>query len=125
MPEYQETTSAPTITEAEKEDIVIHKSGASSSYCPDYSQIPLEAMTALAQRFELGALKHGKGNWKNGIPDKDYVIQRLNHVIRHAYTMIGKLEGNIPIDGDDDAGALMWGGTFAIVASNIHGLVKK
>jgi hypothetical protein len=101
-------------------DIVVHKSGASSSYCSDYTQIPLEAMTALADRFALGAIKHGRGNWRGGLPDKDYVRERLNHIIRHAMTLQAKLEGLLPWDEDDDAGALIWGGCFAVCAQNLH-----
>lgn len=104
----------------ENEKIVISKDGATSSACPDFSLIPLDALIALAERYSLGVQKHGKDNWRKGLTDKDYVIQRLNHGIYHALKMINKLEGKIENDGDDDAGAIMWCGAFASEAAKIH-----
>ena len=88
----------------------------SSSYCPDFSQIPIDAMFALAQRYELGAKKHGKDNWKAGLTDPQYVVERLNHVIYHVKKLQDKIEGRMPWDGDDDPGAILWGGAFAVEA---------
>lgn len=103
------------------EDKKLHPSGATSSHCPDYAQIPMQAMNALAARFELGEQKHGRDNWRNGLHDKSYVIERLNHCIRHAYHLINKLEGKMAWDGvEDDAGAILWAGAFAAVATEVH-----
>lgn len=96
----------------EEEDKVTHSSGATSSYCPDFGQIPLGALKALALRYELGEKKHGRDNWRKGLADDRYVIERLNHVIYHAMKAINKLEGKLEDNGDDDAGAIMWGGAF-------------
>lgn len=102
------------------DDKIIHASGAASSYCPDLTQIPYEGLEAIAKRFEFGAAKYGRGNWKNGIPDKTYCIERLNHIVRHAYSLAQKLEGTKPWDDDDDAGAIAWGGVFAVIAQQTH-----
>ena len=102
-----------------KDDRTTHN-GVGTSHCPDFSQIPLEALVSLARRYELGAKKHGKDNWRPGIKDKSYCIERLNHVINHAFTLIGKLEGRIENDGDDDAGAILWGGALAVLATKEH-----
>jgi len=94
--------------------------GATSSHCPDFGQIPLESLIALAERFKLGEKKHGRGNWQNGINDRAYVIERANHVIYHAYKLINKLESldTRGLREDDDAAAIMWGGAFLVVAIN-------
>jgi hypothetical protein len=79
--------------------------------------IPREALVRLARRYELGLVKHGKDNWRQGIEDREYTVERAGHVIDHALKLIDKLEGREPDDGDDDAAAIMWGGAFLCVAS--------
>lgn len=107
-------------TVPETEETITHESGAKSSYCPDFSQIPLDALIVLAKRYELGEQKYGRDQWRSGLHDKRYVIERLNHIIRHAFTAIQKLEGKLPDDGDDDAGAILWGGCFLVEALKVH-----
>jgi hypothetical protein len=75
-------------------------------------------LIALANRFELGEKKHGRGQWKKGLSDKEFVLARLNHVIYHAYKLIDKIETDSDFSTDDDAGAIMWGGAFLIEAVN-------
>lgn len=108
------------IDERELEDKFTHKCGATSSHCPDFGQIPLQALIELAKRFELGEVKHGRDNWRKGLDDQAYVISRLNHVIYHAYKLINKIEGKLPWDDDNDASAIMWGGAFAVEATPFH-----
>jgi len=100
----------------QEERNVRHACGATSSECPDFGQIPLRPLIALARRFELGEAKHGRDNWRKGLSDRAYVIARINHVIYHCYKLIEKIEGKRPINNDDDAGAIMWGGAFAVEA---------
>lgn len=89
-----------------------------SSYCPPFNLIPLSALICLAKRYELGAKKYGSHSWISNMEKigVDYVIERLNHVVYHCLKLIGKLEGRIPWDGDDDAGAILWGGACAAEA---------
>lgn len=105
------------------EELVRTSCGATASRKPRFDLIPLGGLTAVADRFELGLEKHSKNNWRKGIGDRDWCIARLNHVINHALTMIGKLEGQLPDDGDDDAGAIAWGGI--IVSECSRGLLKS
>jgi hypothetical protein len=104
----------------ELEDKVTHACGATSSECPDFAQIPLTALIALANRFKLGEAKHGRDNWRKGLSDKRYVIERLNHVAFHAMKLAHKIENGLPLDTDDDAGAIMWGGAFAVEAVRVR-----
>lgn len=105
-----------------EESIIVHKCGASSSEAPAFHLIPLSAVLRLAARYKAGAVKHGPMNWRKGLGQTpppqpsiltEYCIERLNHVIYHAFKLIAKLQGFRPQDGDDDAGAIMWGGAFA------------
>ena len=99
-----------------QEPNIRHTCGATASECPDFAQIPLGALMALARRYELGEKKHGRDNWRKGLADKSYVIARLNHTIYHCLKLVEKIEGKRPLDSDDDAGAIMWGGAFAVEA---------
>ncbi len=91
------------------------KSGATSSKIPRFDLIPYRAMCRLAARFELGLERHKEGAWngrskQDSLTDREFIIQRAAHAMHHAAKLIAKLEGRIPDDGDDDAGAIMWAG---------------
>lgn len=102
-----------------EEELIAHSCGATSSKVADYAQIPHHALKRLADRLSFGEKKHGRDNWKKGLKDKSYLIDRLNHTICHIYTLIDKLERDDfeGIKKDDDASAIMWGGMFACEAT--------
>jgi hypothetical protein len=92
---------------------------------PRYSLIPKAALDALADRFELGQQKYKDKSWnaltkQDGLLDDAWVIARAEHVIYHAMLIIQKMNGLIPDDGDDDAAAIMWGGTCLHEARRIR-----
>lgn len=95
-----------------------HPSGASSSPCPDLVQIPFNALVLLAETFKLGEQKHGRDNWRHGLANIDYALERINHIIRHAYWLSEQLQGRWPADCDPidtparNVGAILWGGAF-------------
>ena len=91
-------------------------SGATSSAIEAFDQLPYHAMRRLALRFSLGEQRHGRHNWRKGLLDKQYVIGRAGHVIRHALKLIAVMEGFIEDDGDDNAAAILWGGAFLVEA---------
>jgi hypothetical protein len=99
---------------------VTHPCGATSSACPDFAQIPYEALELLAKRFEIGAVQHGRNNYRKGVGDKDYTVKRINHIIGHCFKLIAQLEtGFMSTDEDsptDNVGAILWGGAFLSVA---------
>ncbi len=105
-----------------KTEKVIFKSGASSSKIPRFDLIPRVALIALAHRYELGIERHGTRAWNVSSPDQsplediDFLTARLAHVIDHATKAIDKLHGRLPDDGDDDAAAIMWGGSVLAAA---------
>jgi hypothetical protein len=60
-------------------------SGAKSSEeSPRYDLIPLEALQREAQRFALGAARHGERNYQRGAGDPAFRRDRLNHLLNHA-----------------------------------------
>lgn len=102
---------------------LVFKSGASSSACASFRLIPFVSIKRLADRCQLGLDKKGDAAWNAVNPkademldDTQWVINRYEHAIKHAYLAIGKLSGIIPDDGDDDAAAVMWAGMLGIAA---------
>ncbi len=96
---------------------VRYATGVTASKGPRLDLIPYAALVALAGRFELGLERHEDGAWnarddKEFPADLEWVMARLSHIISHAYKAMGKITGKLPNDGEDDAGAIMWGGAF-------------
>jgi hypothetical protein len=99
-------------------------SGATSSKCPRLSLISLNFLERLARRCELGIERRPDGSSFNGlmnrqaVHDKAFIMSRLDHIVKHAYTLMQKIEGLIPDDGEDDAGAIGWAAMFLADATN-------
>jgi hypothetical protein len=82
------------------------KSGATSSeQLPPYDLISKVFLTRTAQRLGLGAEKHGRFNYRKGLRDKEFIIDRLNHAFLHLKNAMIHIEnGEVYID--DDLGAV-------------------
>ncbi len=100
-----------------------------SSKKPRFGMIPYGALEALAERFDMGHKKHGENSWnaltnQAGLEDEAWVISRAEHIIHHVYQYLLKLKGLIPDDGDDDAGAILWGGCVLSEARRVKQLAS-
>lgn len=62
------------------------------------SLIPIHALRAVARRFEDGATKYGRDNWRKGIPTSRYV----DSLYRHLWQL---MEGDT---SEDHGGAVIW-----------------
>ena len=83
------------------------KSGAKSSgNKPSYHLIPLTMFRRTALRFDLG-IAHGyeANNWRKGLTDKDFILDRLNHALEHLKLAMKAIE-NDEIETDDNLGAV-------------------
>lgn len=88
-------------------------SGAMSSGAkPRYDLIPLWALERIAVRFGEGAAKYGDNNWMRGLRDRDYIIDRINHLIEHAYRLKERVAAEQPPYVDDDAAAIILNAIF-------------
>lgn len=67
-----------------------------------YDLIPPEIDVALAERFGLGAIKHGPNNWRNG--GVEFIVSCFNHLRDHYVSLIT----NGPDHDDDDVAAMLW-----------------
>ena len=100
----------------EKDSVVAGPSGARSSKTNlYYHDVPTELYRRIALRHTVGHKKHNDNpvpitmnlNWRQGLDDPFYVMDRLNHMFEH---MIAFLE-----DGDttdDNLGAIVWNAGF-------------
>ena len=104
---------APTQTrDHTTESRVQFASGATMSELkPRYDLICPTGLRRLAERYALGAKKHGDLNWclAGDKDDKAFMRARLNHLIRHVADYL--LEGN---SHDDNLAAIAWA-AFALM----------
>lgn len=89
-------------------DAYTSKSGArSSEHKPAYHLVPIAALLdRVALRFELGAQRHGVDNWRNGIGDQEWLIERGNHALSHLLDVLHALKDGVPSSESRDGDAL-------------------
>jgi len=87
------------------DDRVTFSSGATSSQQElRHDLVPICAVRRLAQRYTMGAAKHGDYNYRTGLGDEAFVRDRMNHITEHWQKFL--LYGSAV---DDNLAAVMWG----------------
>lgn len=78
------------------------------------TEIPYEALKRVGKVFKEG-LKYGKGNWRKGVNDKKFQLERANHALKHLLIYIHELEtgeylypSNEVMKREDDLAKVMW-----------------
>lgn len=78
----------------------------------DLTEIPLSADIRTAKVFKEGHSKYGRGNWRSGVHDKKYQLERANHALKHLKLYIYKLEfgeeHSLHEAGEDDLAKVRW-----------------
>jgi hypothetical protein len=98
------------------EESVSFPSGATmSAMSARYDLICPTGLRRLAERYALGAEKHGDLNWCKAGDDPEFQRARLNHLIKHVVAYL--LEGDSA--GDDNLAAIAWG-AFALMHYEEH-----
>lgn len=78
------------------------KSGATSSEnLPPYDLLPMNFLRRVAARFGLGAVKHGRFNYRKGLNDKEFIQDRLNHAFVHLKNAMDTIEAGEIFEDDD------------------------
>jgi hypothetical protein len=95
-------------------------SGAmSSGRKPRYDLIPTQALRRIANRFEEGVDKYGQDNWRKGIHDTMWLLDRTNHAIEHLKKIQANLHSGLTqISLDDDAAAVAWAAIIIMEAES-------
>lgn len=74
------------------------------------TEIPLESLVRLGRVFQEGHEKYGRGNWRNGVGDIEYQLERCNHAIKHLMVYAQWLESGqrVGLEEEDDLAKVMW-----------------
>jgi hypothetical protein len=78
-----------------------------------YDLVPAEGTRAIAERYGVGAVKHGDNNWKQG------GVEFIKATISHVYGHLDNLKATAGQAEDDDIGAIGWGAT-ALAWFRVH-----
>lgn len=109
-------------SEGHPEQVLMAGGIIASSKIPPFHLIPTIALERIAERFQLGIERKGDKSWnalsnnQDALKDKQFLIERMSHIIHHAMKLRDKLASGLPLTGDYDASAIAWGGIFAICA---------
>jgi hypothetical protein len=97
-------------------------SGArSSGKLPRYDLIPWDVFSKrLADRYALGLQKYSEDNYERGINDREFVLDRANHMLEHAHKAVNALRKDL-ISVDDDLAAVLWGAIFLMLVQTKGG----
>lgn len=91
-----------------------------SEEAPSYHLIPVDGTKRVAQRWALGAKKHGAHNWKRSLDTKEHAaafcIEAYNHMQEHLSKLISRADLS-----DDHLGAVGWGVGAIAEAERIYG----
>jgi len=58
----------------------------------DLTQIPLEGEKRIGRIFREGEIKYDRNNWRQGVFNKKYQLERMNHALKHLKIYIHWLE---------------------------------
>lgn len=95
------------------EEIHTFTSGASSSnHKPPYECLTITLLRRSAMRMQKG-MHYGKHNWKKGIADKQFILDRLNHAIEHLIKAQSEIDNDTEMT-DDDLAAVVVNCMFAM-----------
>lgn len=89
------------------------ESGAlSSGHKPPYECLTEALLRRAAMRMQLG-MHYGKHNWKKGIRDKAFILDRLNHAVEHLMNALHQIDYEEKML-DDDLAAVVVNCMFAM-----------
>lgn len=102
---------------------VFQSRAASSGSIPGFDMLPLVFLDRTAKRFDMGAKKYTKFNYRKGLRDKAFIIDRLNHAFLHLKLAIDAIEADTQTD-DDNLSAVACNIAMAMEYEQANGLVK-
>jgi len=95
------------------EDHTFTSGAKRSEKMPRYDLIPARPNRRLALRYTMG-VKYGEWNWYDGIRDREFVIDALNHLQAHLDKAKERISKGDMTFVDDDLAAVAWG-AFAVM----------
>jgi hypothetical protein len=102
---------AATTTEPDFCEIIKDKPVAQSSHVANrYDLTPRNFIERVGQRFALGDIKYPPFNYRNGLTDRKFIIERINHLQEHFYAYMWPR--NNDEWNDDNLAAIGWSIAF-------------
>lgn len=95
-----------------KERLHVSDSGATSSHVPlRYDLIPRSLIEIAARRYTEGAKIHGERGYQVGLGDRDFILNRINHIQEHWNALFHSSKyRDAPKEGPiEHLGAILWG----------------
>lgn len=76
----------------------------------DLTQIPYVALRRMGTIFREGEGKYGRNNWRNGVDNTQYQLERLNHAMKHLAIYIHLLQfgEDLGVPGEDNLAKVAW-----------------
>lgn len=98
-------------------ELVFTSGARTAAHAPRFDLMPPELARAVAGRYELGLRKYSKDNWKKGISDPAFLLERANHIYEH---LLKYLQGDFLEDSEEEnLAAIGWG-----VSVLLHALAR-
>lgn len=89
-------------------------SGTTSIKGHRLDMLPINGLCCAADRFEYGDIKHKETSYQTkgtaALDDKEWLINRMSHVIQHAYDAIKLIRTGAIVEAYAEAGAISFGG---------------
>ena len=102
--QYMLTDGGPLVN---KDDVYTTKCGAQSSgKARRHDLLPRSFTDRITDRFAMGAKKYPAFNYRKGLTDKDYIIERINHMKTHFDAFLSPSSDEEWTD--DNIGAIGW-----------------
>jgi hypothetical protein len=95
----------------------VSESGATSSYVPlRYDLIPRQLLECAAARYSMGVAIHGERGYQRGLGDRDFIINRINHITEHWNKILHPhpKENYSDVEFYGNVGAILWGLGFLL-----------
>lgn len=108
----------------------VSESGATSSHVPlRYDLIPRQLLECSALRYTVGVEKHTERGYHRGLADRDFIINRINHIQEHWMKLLHPNSNSLDVEDFPtregvwaNIGAMIWGLGFLLeVADNDEG----
>ena len=85
-----------------------------------FHDVPPELWRRVANRYTVGHLKYTADvtmnlNWREGLDDPQYIVDRLNHMFQHMVDFIDKGD-----EEDDNLAGVVWGAAFLMEVERMH-----
>lgn len=89
------------------------------------TQIPCKSLERLGAVFREGEAKYGRGNWRRGVGDTAYQLERANHALKHLLWYVHWLETGEQLGNGEDETNLAKVAWFCVTQMELERLQQR